>query len=228
MSPPNSTRGMLLASGSMDFDEFTDKMNELLKLAWGEDWGRFVQREPVGNTPEGIDLSRHGIIAFDTYERVRSKSHVSLKPILYDKKVPDPNNPNRFLELSRQWFDLTVDFYIYSQFNREARILMEDFEDFLLTYESHIKNLGLSEIIFLAELQPTVVTMWGQELPSRHLRYLVRIERIRINRSNNKLQRIDTDASLQGDPEDRDVESFLLRQSQAMREAYGDLIRRDE
>ena len=228
MSSPNSTRGMLLASGSMDFDEFTDKMNELLKLAWGEDWGRFVQREPVGNTPEGIDLSRHGIIAFDTYERVRSKSHVSLKPILYDKKVPDPNNPNRFLELSRQWFDLTVDFYIYSQFNREARILMEDFEDFLLTYESHIKNLGLSEIIFLAELQPTVVTMWGQELPSRHLRYLVRIERIRINRSNNKLQRIDTDASLQGDPEGRDVESFLLRQSQAMREAYGDLIRRDE
>lgn len=164
----------------MDFDAFTDRMNELLKRAWGDDWGDFIQSEPTGNNPDKLVLP---VIVYDTLRRVPSVSHKSPEPILYDK-IRDEDHPTTFLELYRQWFDMEVNFFVYHQTNRDARILMEAFEDFLFEYKDYFKDLGISDIVFQSEEPPQVVTMWGKELPQRNLRYLVRIERIRTKRSN--------------------------------------------
>lgn len=167
--------------GSMDFDEFTDKMNELLSLAWGRDWGFFTEDEPLGGDPDGIAVP---VITFDTFERVRSESHRSLDPILFDK-IKDPSDPSTTIKLYRMWFDMEVDFKIFHTSNRESRRLMDRFERFLFQYKGYFKNQGISDIIFLAETKPTVESRWNKELARRNLRYLVRIERITTIRSNN-------------------------------------------
>lgn len=173
-------RGMQTARGSLDFDEFTDIMNDLLKRAWGDGWGWFSQNEPTGNDPEKVEIPA---ITFDTVRRIPSETHKSPEPILYDK-IRDPEHPTTFLELYRQWFDMEVSFFVYHQTNREARLLMEAFENFLFEYKEYFKNCGISDIIFKSEETPKVVTRWGKELPQRTLVYLVRIERISMIRSN--------------------------------------------
>lgn len=180
-------RGMQTYDGSMDFDQFTDRIREMLSSAWGDTWGTFTQHEPndsVGETEQVLIP----VITFDTYERVPSTSHKSPDPILYDTII-DESDGRSTIKLYRQWFDLEAEFKIYHENNRDARILMEDFEGFLFTYKGYFKHLGISDIIFAAELQPKVESRWNKDLSVRTLRYLVRIERILTIRSNT-LQKI--------------------------------------
>lgn len=169
-----------MAEGNIGIDEFTDKVLELTSLAWGEEWGTFTLEEPVGNDQENLKAP---IITYDTHERVRSESHKSLDPILFDN-VRDPHDPGASIKRYRMWFDVEMEFKIYHETNRDARILMEEFETLLFTYKGYFKNMGISDIIFLAETKPMVTTLWQQELPTRTLRYLVRIERITTIRSS--------------------------------------------
>ena len=177
--PVHYERGQM-ASGNMSLDEFTDKVMELLTLAWGEGSVTFTQEEPIGNSTEAMPMP---VITYDTPERVRSESHKSLDPILFDS-IRDPDDPGATVKRYRMWFDTEMEFKIYHTTNREARILMEEFETFLFTYKGYFKHLGISDIIFLAETKPMVTTAWQKEIPTRTLRYLVRIERITTIRSN--------------------------------------------
>ena len=77
---------------------------------------------------------------------------------------------------------------------------MEDFEGFLFTYREYFKDCGVSELFFLAETKPQVVTRWGKKLSERNLRYLVRIERIQEVRSNilSDISTVRVDADVNG------------------------------
>lgn len=183
-----SRRGMQTAYGNLDFEEFTDKVKELLSRAWGENTVTFMHDEPTGNVPEGVTLP---VITYDTYERVRSESHKSLEPIRFDR-IPNPEREGEIIDLYRMWFDIETEFKIYHTTNRDARILMTEFEDFLWRYKSYFKEIGISDIIFLAELKPDVVEKFGQRLPERKLRYLIRVERIthKIVRTMDQIEEV--------------------------------------
>lgn len=171
---------VFMSSGNLDIEEFTDRITELTALAWGEDWGTFTIEEPTGNAPEHILLP---VITFDTHKRIRSTSHSSLDPVLFDS-FRDPHDSNVQVKLYRMWFDVEVEFKIHHESNRAARMLMDEFEGFLFTYKSYLKELGISDMYFLSEEPPTVVTKWQKNFSQRTLRYLVRIERITTIRSN--------------------------------------------
>lgn len=192
-------RGMQMHRGSLDLDGFTDKIREMTAAAWGEDWGEFIQDEPTGNDPEEVILPK---ITFDTYERLPSKTHKSLAPIKFDT-FRDPERPETLIEVYRQWFDVEVEFKVYHLTNRDARVLMEDFEGFLFTYREFFKDCGISELLFLAETKPQVVTRWGKKLSERNLRYLVRIERVQEVRSNilSDISTVRVDADVDGSGE---------------------------
>jgi len=172
---------MQTAQGSMDVDQFTEKMNGLLKKAWGEDWGKFIQKEPTSNDPEKLVLP---VIVYDTQRRVPSTSHKSVDPILFDR-VKDPDHEGSFLNISRQWFDMEMNFWIYHQTNRDAMELMTEFEMFLFEYKDYFKDLGISDMTFQSEEPPQIVQAWGKELPQRNLVYLIRLERTITSRSNS-------------------------------------------
>lgn len=169
----------LVASGNLDLESFSDEINRLLKLSWGEDWGEFQLEEPTGNDPEEIKLP---IITYDFLERVRSKSHPSLDPVHFDTFVDEENE--QLVKVYRSWFDVEFIFSTYHTSNREALQISSDLEAFLFTYKSHLKRLGLSEIIFQKELRPSVKTKWSKQVVQRQLLYLVRIERITQVRSD--------------------------------------------
>lgn len=173
------------ANGSMDLDDFTDKVNELLQMIWETDddnarTPKFSIEEPTRNDPDDLYLP---LVTFDVLSRVPSASHKGNDPI-YFGSFPDPTNPHRMVKLFRQWFDTEVEFRVHHETNREARVLMEEFEMFLHEYKGHFKELGLSDIRFLNEAKPEVVTRFQRAIPVRVLRYLVRIERITTTRSN--------------------------------------------
>lgn len=168
------------SSGNLTLDQFTDKIKELID-AGGLPGVTFIHDEPTGNDPEQINYLP--IVTYDTGNRVRSDSHESLVPVKFDQ-FRDPNNPKSIIELFRMWYDVELVFKVYDETNRGASIVAQDLEDFLFTYRGHFKKLGISEIFFMAETPPAVVSRWGKELPERNLRYLVRIERITTIRSN--------------------------------------------
>lgn len=174
-------RGMQTAQGTMDVDQFTELMNGLLKKAWGEDWGKFIQKEPTSNDPEKLVLP---VIVYDTQRRVPSTSHPSPDPILFDK-IKDEDHEGTFLNLYRQWFDMEINFWIYHQTNRDATILMAEFEAILFEYKDYFKDLGISDIKFQSEEPPQIVQAWGKDLPQRNLVYLIRLERVLTSRLNS-------------------------------------------
>lgn len=169
----------LVASGNLDIEQFTDEINRLLKMSWGEDWGNFQLDEPVGNEPENIPIP---VITYDFTERIRSATHRSLDPILFDTIVDKDNS--QIVKLYRSWFDICFVFSVYHISNKECIKILSELEAFLFAYKGHFKNLGVSEMIFQKEVKPTVKTRWSTQVVQRQVEYLVRIERITQVRSN--------------------------------------------
>lgn len=168
----------LVVKGNLNIEQFAEEVSRLLQKAWGQDWGTFHLDEPVGDEAESTRLP---VITYDYVNRIRSKSHPSLDPILFDT-FKDVDN-NQIVKLYRQWFDVELVFRIYHKKNRDALELMADFENFLFLYKGHMKNLGLSEIIFKEELKPEVKSRWNTPVVERSLVYSVRIERITEQRA---------------------------------------------
>lgn len=183
----------MTAKCSMNMEQLTDMLMELVEKRWASDGDihcnppRFTIEEPTDTDPTKLYLPT---ITFDIYERVRSASHRSIDPVYYGE-IDDPHDERRKIKQYRSWFDIEVEFKIHHESNREAAALLEEFEIFLFEYKPYLKEQGLSELIFLAELPPTVVTRWQRVIPVRTLRYLVRIERI-ITLRSNKLATIST------------------------------------
>ncbi len=217
---PSPNTETLVSKGSMDLDDFADKVKELLAMVDPD--VQFVEDEPTGNSPDKINLP---IITFDIHERVRSESHPSLGPILFDN-IKDPENPESTIKRYRMWFDTEVEFKIFHQTNREAKIVMREFEEFLFIYKGYFKELGISDIIFLAERPPQVITRWQMEVPVRTLRYLVRIERITTVRSNKHLQFGQVDLTVER-PEGHEVyrEKYPLQKSAKVNTLTNDFMK---
>jgi hypothetical protein len=168
------------ASGTVDgLDQFTTIIKTIIDKAWGATWGTFTNEWPVGNDPTTLPLPQ---ITYELFHRVPSKSMKSIKPRLMET-IPDPDVPNGTIDVYRQWFDCLVDFGIWHKTNMEAEALKQKFEDFMLAYSGYFKQQGVSELLFVAEMQPSVSTKWRQDIPHRALRYLVRIERVTPVRS---------------------------------------------
>lgn len=169
----------LVASGNLDVEQLTDEISRLLKMSWGEDWGSFQLDEPLGNDPEDIPIP---IITYDFIDRVRSATHKSLDPVLFDSIVDKENS--QIVKLYRSWFDIQLLFSVYHVANRECIHLLSELEAFLFAYKGHFKDLGISDLIFQRETQPMVETRWSKQVVRRQIQYLVRIERITQVRSN--------------------------------------------
>lgn len=207
-------RGMQTSSGSLDFEGFTDRVNEMLTEAWGDDWGRFYLSEPTGNDPDKIVVP---VITYDTERRIPSDSHKSIDGRVFDK-VRDPDHPEHFLEVSRQWFDIVINFWVYHKTNNDARKLMNEFEDFLFEYKDYFKDLGISDIRFESEEPPKVVTASGQTIPQRNLRYLFRLERTRT-------KRIGSNKAIETVVRGRDKSKLESTQDNSLIRAYGEQSR---
>lgn len=170
---------MLTASGNADFETFTDLLSNILKAAWGENWGQFTEEDPIGNTPDAVVLP---VITYEVYSRTPSKDVRTHKPKKWDS-FSDPDYPDSNIMVYKQWFDYIVDFKVFAKTKKEARQLCEKLEDVLLIYAGLFKDAGVADIIFQMESAPEVINQSRQDIPCRVLRYLVRIERTHMVRT---------------------------------------------
>lgn len=134
----------------------------------------------VEHSPESQTLP---VIAYDLVRRTVSEKRAGLKPRLF-QEMPDPDDPSYRLSVYRQWFDCVVRFHCIHSSRRKARELAESFEQFLQAWTGYFKDLGVSEILFDAELPPSVKEQNRQRIVTRSLQYLVVYQR--VNHVKNK------------------------------------------
>jgi hypothetical protein len=176
MSAEQLHNGIQTSAGNLDYEQFTEEMNKLFQKVFAsyDVCPRFMEDEPTGGDEEFAQLP---VITFDTGDRVISESHGYQEPTLFERRR-DPNDNGRVIDVYRQWFDVDMVFRIFHTTNTAARKLAEEFELFLFHYKDYLKHLGLSDLRFIKEKPPEVVTRWNKSLPQRTLVYRVRIERI--------------------------------------------------
>lgn len=169
----------LKAQGNVTLDEFFDKLQEMLRIAWGPTWGEFAEASSTIDPAEDISMPR---ILYELEERVPAKEYSGLKHRLYSEE-PDPEDPAYRISIYRQWFHCTVDFYCIHANRRGARELAEQFEQFLSSWVGYFKDLGISEILFEAEHKPQLAEEHRQRMGVRTLRYRITCMRPLLVRS---------------------------------------------
>lgn len=166
------------ADRNADMESFTDIFKSLLDDTWEDGWGTFTVESPTGNDPESIEMP---CIIFDVEDRVSSKNKTGIKSRQLEI-IPDPDDENYTLIISRKWFDCEVSFLIINQTNREASRLMSRLESFIETYTGYFKRNGISELIFLREDKTKLKSKVLEGVPSKCLIYLMVLERISVER----------------------------------------------
>jgi hypothetical protein len=170
--------GHLTADSSADIEKLTDMIYQLLNVVWKSNWGLFTDENPTGNNPDEIPLPH---ITYNLVHRTHTKGR-TVKQTQFDS-FPDEENPGHNITMYRTWFTCVMEFCMYAATRKEATRLAQRFEEFMETYNGYFKSQGISEIVFMEELIPTISANYRQDIPHRTVRYEVRIERITSIRS---------------------------------------------
>lgn len=174
---PNTTSQR--AEGNTDMFGFAEAVHNLLNEAWEDDWGTFTIN---GSNKDGnVDTMKLPMIVFDIVERTPSRNKVGLKSRVMEMQI-DPDNDDYSIILHRKWFDSVVEFLVLDATNQDAIKLADRFELFIDTFTGFFKEAGISELIFLKEVDSRLSKNYIEGIPSRCLRYQMVIERIVVER----------------------------------------------
>lgn len=174
------------------FDDAMEKLSDLWKKVHPD--CPFLEEMPTAEPPERLDLPR---IVYSLVRRQHASGYNDSNKPRPMNTYPDPDQPGHNLTEVVEWFDCLTSFAVFGNSKREAREWTEKFENFVLTYIGHFKKLGVTDIIFREELSPGVSSEFRQDLPHRHLRYSVKIQRTQIIR-NIRLDEIGVSAETNG------------------------------
>jgi hypothetical protein len=149
----------LTSEGNLDFDGFTDIIFRLLKAAWGDKWGTFVEAFPNGTDPTNITMPIVTYSLVDMRPAVMGNGSVrEIKPRLRDQfsTTDDNGGPGPYISIYGQTMDCLVEFQCWEENHVKATKLAKDFRDFMRTYTGYLLKKGVQQIIF--EYQSNEVT----------------------------------------------------------------------
>lgn len=212
----------LTAKTTADLEKLTDMIHKLLNIVWGESWGIFSEESPTDNDAEKACLPH---ITYNLVNRV----HTDKKTVKWSRfaSEPDPLHKGETITHYKCWFTCNVEFTIYDDTNKGARVTTQKFEEFMETYIGYFKQEGISEILFKEETAPGVNSDYRQDLPYRTLRYEIRIERTMtissydLNQVDIKLSEIDVDMQVQHPSGNIDEYASSLTQDNAVKTHLG-------
>jgi len=167
----------LRAKKSASFDDFTSLVHQLIKVAWGTEWGTFVQAFPNGRESDDVDLP---IITYHSKRKrpgVVGNGTTEIKPRFRETYNVTENGKTSAVNVYAQRFDHDVLFEIWAENNVEADKLAVKFEDFMMTYTGYFMQNGVQQIIFLEQTDQTDVMEWKDGGICRSFKYLVRLEK---------------------------------------------------
>jgi hypothetical protein len=169
----------LQAERSASFNDFTDMMHQLLKAAWGNDWGTFTEDYPNGRDAQHIELPMITYSIKSKVPGIVGKDTREIKPRF--RQVIDTVNPPsgeaEKLNIYSQVFDYHVEFEMWADTNSAMNALCERFEEFMMIYSGYFLQQGVQQLIFLEMAPPFQPPRMDDKALCRIFKYLVRLER---------------------------------------------------
>ncbi|UNY39896.1 hypothetical protein KLEB273_gp024 [Bacillus phage vB_BauM_KLEB27-3] len=142
----------LQSDSSCDFDKMTTMMFELLKEAWGPDWGVFCEAFPNGRDKEDIDFP---IITYESEKSfpgpIGPSGRKEIKPRNRETIIDEEDNVKGYVR--GQVMEHVIFFDVWEENNAKLYKIASKFKNFLNTYTGFLKKNGVKEMIFLEEIK---------------------------------------------------------------------------
>lgn len=169
----------LKSEGSLDLDGFMDVLYVLMKASWGPEWGVFSMNKPQLTDARNVVMPQI-VYTVPSIKPGMQGSHQELKPRLREKKmeVSPLTGESGWVEIYGRTLDCRINFIVYGQNNREANLLSKRFRQLIDAFKGHLLEKGVQNIWFIEEDDRNLEENSDEQVSSRMVAYLVRIEEL--------------------------------------------------
>ncbi len=169
----------LKSEGSLDLDGFMDVLYVLMKAAWGPEWGVFSMNKPQLTDGRNVVMPQI-VYTIPSIKPGMQGSHQELKPRLRERKmeVSPLTGESGWVEIYGRTLDCRINFIVYGQNNREANLFSKRFRQLIDAFKGHLLEKGVQNIWFIEEDDRNLEENSDEQVSSRMVAYLVRIEEL--------------------------------------------------
>lgn len=126
-----------------------------------------------------------------TYKVISRKPKNEYKPIVREEIIEhDEFGNQRIGNVYGQKFDCIIQFNVMANENRLASVVMERFEELMISYAGYFKEQGVVDLFFKEQVTDSDYDNFRESLSIRNLRYYVEIEKLTVI-FNQKISDID-------------------------------------
>lgn len=116
-----------------------------------------------------------------TYKVINRKPKNEYKPIVREEIMEhDEHGNQRIGNVYGQKFDCIIQFNVMANENRLASIVMERFEELMISYAGYFKEQGVVDLYFKEQVTDSDYDNFRESLSIRNLRYYVEIEKLMV------------------------------------------------
>ena len=169
----------LISEGSLDLDGFMDVLYVLMKAAWGPEWGVFSMNKPQLTDGRNVVMPQI-VYTIPSIKPGMQGSHQELKPRLRERKmeVSPLTGESGWVEIYGRTLDCRINFIVYGQNNREANLFSKRFRQLIDAFKGYLLEKGVQNIWFIEEDDRNLEENSDEQVSSRMVAYLVRIEEL--------------------------------------------------
>ena len=169
----------LKSEGSLDLDGFMDVLYVLMKAAWGPEWGVFSMNKPQLTDGRNVVMPQI-VYTVPSIKPGMQGSHQELKPRLRERKmeVSPLTGESGWVEIYGRTLDCRINFIVYGQNNREANLFSKRFRHLIDDFKGYLLEKGVQNIWFIEEDDRNLEENSDEQVSSRMVAYLVRIEEL--------------------------------------------------
>ena len=169
----------LKSEGSLDLDGFMDVLYVLMKAAWGPEWGVFSMNKPQLTDGRNVVMPQI-VYTIPSIKPGMQGSHQELKPRLRERKmeVSPLTGESGWVEIYGRTLDCRINFIVYGQNNREANLFSKRFRQLIDAFKGYLLEKGVQNIWFIEEDDRNLEENSDEQVSSRMVAYLVRIEEL--------------------------------------------------
>ena len=174
---PVSASPRLVADKTASLDDLMEMLSGLVAKIMKKEKVEFKPDEGVRLTVDQAEKLDHPYIFFkiiscDPFKEIKPRIRECIKEDIYDKNAERPG------EIYGQLFKCTVQFDILARDYKEAKAVMNMFEDVVFSYTAYLKKNGVAEILFTRRLTDRNLDVYRQKCSVRSLQYYVEIEKL--------------------------------------------------
>jgi hypothetical protein len=142
-----------------------------------EKWEKAGKKGKIIRHARFTDEIDFPIITFRLINKEISSDYKEIKP-RYRTTIMHPDIEGEFIELRGQIFECLIEFDVFSQTAEEADVLVEELDDFILTYKGFFKRKGVHEILFHCQHEDQAISDFKFPIAFRPIQYIMWFEKI--------------------------------------------------